>query len=112
MYQGLVVQTHQIKEDVMNKLREHRQEYLSIFNQSEEERARSDKIKLEKQDQDNYNFNQNVQAIEKKFEIEVGNRKKNEEELKLYLETKFVHLQEQAKADEKLALEREKRMMT
>lgn len=111
-YQGLVVQTHQIKQELMNKLKEHRDEYLGIFNQSEEERARTDKIKIDKQDQDNYNFNQMVQALEKKFEVEVTNRKKNEDDQKLYLETKFAHLLEQGKTDEKLALEREKRMMT
>lgn len=89
LYQNLVVQTHSIKADMMTKLKEHRDEYLTVFNQAEEERARSEKIRLDKHEQDNYNFNQMIQAIEKKVENEVINRKRNEDDLKLYLETKF-----------------------
>ena len=47
---------HGIKSDLMQKMKEHRDEYLSIFNQSEEERARGEKIKLEKLEKDSYNF--------------------------------------------------------
>lgn len=32
LYQGLVIQTHSIKADLMSKLKEHRDEYLYIFN--------------------------------------------------------------------------------
>jgi len=34
----------------MLKMKDHRDEYLGIFNQSEEERKRSEKIKFDKQE--------------------------------------------------------------
>ena len=37
---------------------------------------------------------------------------RNENDLRKYLETRFINLQDQLKSDEKLSLEREKRMMT
>jgi len=36
----------------MQKMKEHRDEYLTIFNQSEAERQRTDKIKHDKLEQD------------------------------------------------------------
>jgi hypothetical protein len=39
----------------MVKMKDHREEYLGIFNQSEEERKRIEKIKFEKTEQDNFN---------------------------------------------------------
>lgn len=48
LYQNLQAMTNSIKAELMAKMKEHRDEYLSIFNQSEEERQRSEKIKFEK----------------------------------------------------------------
>jgi len=107
--QGL---SQQLKADMMTKLKEHRDEYINIFSQSEDERARAEKIKLEKVDTDNANMNRLLQGIEKKCDHETEQRSRNEDDLRRYLETKFVHLSDQHKTDEKLSLEREKRMMT
>ena len=93
-------------------MKDHRDEYLGIFNQSEEERKRSEKIKFDKQEQDNFNTKQLLSNFEKKLESELDSRIKNETDLRKYLETKFLNLQDQMKSDEKLSLEREKRMMT
>jgi len=79
---------------MMIKLKEHRDEYLSIFNQSEEERSRTEKIRLDKQEQDNYNKQQILTQFEKKVQAEVDTRISNEDELRKYLETKFVHFHE------------------
>lgn len=96
----------------MLKMKDHRDEYLGIFNQSEDERKRSEKIKFDKQEQDNFNTKQLLSNFEKKLEAELDSRIKNESDLRKYLETKFLNLQDQMKSDEKLSLEREKRMMT
>ena len=93
-------------------MKDHRDEYLGIFNQSEDERKRSEKIKFDKQEQDNFNTKQLLSNFEKKLEAELDSRIKNESDLRKYLETKFLNLQDQMKSDEKLSLEREKRMMT
>ena len=42
------MQTQSIKADLMVKLKEHRDEYLSIFNQTEDEKSRTDKIRFDK----------------------------------------------------------------
>lgn len=112
LYQNLQAMTNSIKAELMAKMKEHRDEYLSIFNQSEEERQRSEKIKFEKQEQDNYNTKQLLSNFEKKLEAEIESRVRNENDLRKYLETRFINLQDQLKSDEKLSLEREKRMMT
>lgn len=93
-------------------MKDHRDEYLGIFNQGEDERKRSEKIKFDKQEQDNFNTKQLLSNFEKKLEAELDSRIKNESDLRKYLETKFLNLQDQMKSDEKLSLEREKRMMT
>jgi hypothetical protein len=112
LYQNLQAMTNSIKAELMAKMKEHRDEYLAIFNQSEEERQRSEKIKFEKQEQDNYNTKQLLSNFEKKLEAEIESRVRNENDLRKYLETRFINLQDQLKSDEKLSLEREKRMMT
>lgn len=112
LYQNLQAMSNSIKAELMAKMKEHRDEYLAIFNQSEEERQRSEKIKFEKQEQDNYNTKQLLSNFEKKLEAEIESRVRNENDLRKYLESRFINLQDQLKSDEKLSLEREKRMMT
>jgi len=104
--------SQQLKADMMGKIKEHRDEYLGIFTQSEEERARSEKIKYDKTESDHQNLLRLINALEKKLEHETEIRSNNEDDIRRYLETKFLHLSDQHKTDEKMALEREKRMMT
>jgi len=100
-----------LKGDLLNKMKEHRDEYLGIFNQSEEERQRMERIKFEKYEADSRNNKQLLQNFEKKLESEAEFRQRSEDEIRRYLETKFNNMAEQLKSDEKLALEREKRMI-
>ena len=111
MFVGLQSLVHSIKGDLVKKMKEHRDEYLGIFNQSEEERARSEKIRHDKLESDSFNINQALKQIERKVELEQDSRIKNEDEIRKFMETKFYHLSEQHKQDEKMVLEREKRIM-
>jgi hypothetical protein len=77
---------------MMAKIKEHRDEYLGIFNQSEEERARSEKIKYEKVESDNVNLTRLINSLEKKIDHEGELRTHNEEDIRSYLETKFLHI--------------------
>ena len=52
-----------------------------------------------------------INSIERKLEDEQSFRVKNEEDTKRYYENKFIGLQEKMKNEEKLSLEREKRLM-
>jgi len=52
-----------------------------------------------------------LKQIERKVELEQDSRIKNEDEIRKFMETKFYHLSEQHKQDEKMVLEREKRIM-
>ena len=47
-----------------------------------------------------------------KINTEADQRQKNEDDLRRYLELKFENTFEKMKSDEKLALEREQRMMS
>ena len=103
---------HSFKAELNQKLKEHRDEYLTIFSQSDEERARSEKIRQEKQEHDDFNRQRLQSDLEKKLDYEQKQRTQNEDDIRRYIETKFMHLSDQHKTDEKLTLEREKRMMT
>jgi len=50
--------------------------------------------------------------IEKRIDDEAGFRSKNEEDTRKYLETRLLGMQEKLKGEEKMALERERRMMS
>lgn len=52
-----------------------------------------------------------ISTIEKKIDEENQFRSKNEEDLRNYFETKFIGFQEKIKNEEKLSLERERRLL-
>ena len=103
---------HGVKNELLGKIKEHRDEYLAVYSQSEEERQRMEKIRLDKSDSDAENTKRILATFDKKIEAEADIRTRNEEDLRKYIEAKFQNLQEQMKSDEKLALEREQRMMS
>ena len=63
-----LVQT--IKSEVIDKLKENREEYLSIFNQSEDERQRAEKIRFDKAESDFANQKRLLSAFEQKIDQE------------------------------------------
>ena len=71
-----------------------------------------EKIKLDKNVGDSESFRTAVMNLERKVESESEYRKQNEDDLRKYIESKFLNMHENMKSDEKLSLEREKRMMT
>ena len=71
-----------------------------------------EKIKLDKSDSDAENTKRILATFDKKIEAEAEMRGRNEDDLRKYIEAKFQNLQDQMKSDEKLALEREQRMMS
>lgn len=71
-----------------------------------------EKIKLDKSDSDTENTKRILVTFDKKIEAEAEMRGRNEDDLRKYIEAKFQNLHDQMKSDEKLALEREQRMMS
>ena len=71
-----------------------------------------EKIKFDKSESDAENTKRILLTFSKKIEAEGEVRARNEDDLRKYIEAKFLNLQDQMKADEKLALEREQRMMS
>ena len=96
-----------VKNEVLQKVKEHRDEYLAVYSQSEDERQRMEKIKFDKSESDAENTKRILLTFNKKIEAEGEVRARNEDDLRKYIEAKFLNLQDQMKADEKLALERE-----
>lgn len=103
---------HGVKNELLGKIKEHRDEYLAVYSQSEDERQRMEKIKLDKSDSDAENTKRILVTFDKKIEAEAELRARNEDDSRKYIEAKFQNLQDQMKSDEKLALEREQRMMS
>lgn len=98
-----------VKGSVLNKIKEHRDEYLSIFNQSQEDRQRLEKFKNDKIFSDSENQKLIIKSMDQKLRAQTEFQQQTEQELKKYIEVKFINLLEQLKNDQKLALEREKR---
>jgi hypothetical protein len=70
-----------------------------------------EKLKIEKVDADNNGFRHMIAGFEKKLEAETEYRVKNQDDFRKYVDSKFHSVLEQIKSDEKMSLEREKRMM-
>ena len=68
-------------------------------------------MKSEKYEKDHSNDRSLLQTFEKKLAVETEFRIKNEEDFRKFVDSKFNSIFEQLKSDEKLSLEREKRMM-
>ena len=70
-----------------------------------------ERMKLERSDSDQSYVRQMIGSLEKKLDEEQQFRARNEEDTRRYHENKLVALQEKMKQDEKMQLEREKRIM-
>ena len=68
-------------------------------------------MKIERTESDNQYLKAMMQTLEKRIEDESQFRVKNEEDTRRYFENKFIGLTEKIKNDEKMSLEREKRLM-
>ena len=97
---------------MLDKLKESREEYLAIFNQSEDERQRGERIRYEKGESDGDNLKRLLATFETKIGSETESRTRNEDDFRRYIEAKFQNLVDKMKTEEKLALEREQRMMS
>ncbi len=93
-------------------MKEHRDDQLQIYSTGEDERQRLERMKFERADSDTQYFKQMMTRIEKRIDDEAGFRSKNEEDTRKYLETRLLGMQEKLKGEEKMALERERRMMS
>jgi hypothetical protein len=52
--QGIQAMIQNIKGDLMVKIKENRDEYLGVFNSSEEDRQRMERLKVDKAESDNH----------------------------------------------------------
>lgn len=68
-------------------------------------------MKIDRAESDTQYVKQMIITIEKKLDDEQQFRIKNEEDIKRYFENKFIAMSEKSKNEEKLSLEREKRLM-
>ena len=80
-------------------MKEHRDEYLSIFNQNSDERQRSDSQKHSKFLSDMERTQQYVANFEKKLMQDNEMRSKIDDDFKKYVDSKFINLLDQMKAD-------------
>lgn len=95
----------------MQKIKENRDEYLGVFNSNEEDRQKIERLKIDKVEADNNAFRQMISGFEKKLDSETEYRVKNQDDFRKYVDSKFATILETIKSDEKMSLEREKRMM-
>jgi hypothetical protein len=70
-----------------------------------------EKLKIEKVDADSSGFRHMIAGFEKKLEAETEYRVKGQDDFRKFVDSKFHTVLEQIKSDEKMSLEREKRMM-
>ena len=100
-----------IETEVAKRLKEHRQDQLSMFSSGEEERARLERMKSERAESDHYYVKNIVNQIERRMDEEGKHRMKTEDEMRHMIDNKFVGISEKLRAEEKMSLERERRLM-
>ena len=83
-----------IKNDMVGKIKDHRSEYLQIFNQSEEERQRMERIKIDKMEADSHNQQGLIMTIQKRVDSDSLLRQRGEDDIKKYVEIKFTGIVE------------------
>ena len=66
---------------------------------------------MEKIESDSLSNRQLISGFEKKPEADSDYRNKSQDDFRKYVDSKFTNSIEQLKSDEKMSLEREKRMM-
>jgi len=100
-----------IESEVAKRLKEHRNDQLNLFSSGEEERARLERMKSERAESDQYYVKNIVTQIERRMEEEGKHRVKTEDELRHTIDNKFIGIAEKLRAEEKMSLERERRLM-
>jgi hypothetical protein len=78
-----------IEGDVSKRLKEHRQDQLTIFSSGEEERQRIERMKMERAESDHYYIKNLVTQMERRLEEEQQHRVKAENDTRLALDAKF-----------------------
>lgn len=78
-----------VKNEVLSKIKDHRDEYLNVYAQSEDERQRMEKIKFDKSESDAENTKRILITFDKKIEAEGEVRQRNEDDFRKYIEAKF-----------------------
>jgi hypothetical protein len=100
-----------IESEVAKRLKEHRQDQLSLFSNGEDERARLERMKSERAESDHYYVKNIVSQIERRMDEEAKHRMKTEDEMRHMIDNKFLGISEKLRAEEKMGLERERRLM-
>jgi hypothetical protein len=100
-----------IESNVAKSLKEHRQDQLTIFNTGEEERQRLDRMKVDRTESDYLYIKNMVSNMERRLEEEQKHRVNSENETRIALDAKFQGLNEKLRAEERMILERERRLM-
>lgn len=95
----------------MNRLREQREGHAKVMEQVEDERIKLIKLNGERAEITNQQIKDLMGNIERKVQEEVESRQREQHEQKNLVEQKLVSMLEKLKADERQALEREKRLM-
>ena len=100
-----------IEGDVAKRLKDQRQDQLTIYSSGEEDRHRIERLKVERAESDSMYIKNLVTQMERRLEEDQHQRLRGEEDNRKALEAKFQSLNEKIRAEEKMILERERRLM-
>lgn len=97
--------------DLMNRLKEQRETHMKLFEAVEDEKQKLMRQSGERTEISNNMMRDILITIERKVQDEVSQRQRDQLDAKQAVEQKMVQLVEKLRSDERLALEREKRLM-
>lgn len=112
LYANMQSIVHGLEGEIMRKLKDHRSDQLSIFQSGEDERQRIEKLKVDRSESDVLNLRNLISTLDRRLEDEAKYRSKNEEDIRRYIENKMIGTHEKLKGDEKMQMEREKRLLS
>jgi len=107
LQEQIVVHEH----DLLRRLKEAREDQLSLILGNREEKESIEKIKADRNDSEMTFMRVQVQGFERKIDDEIAVRLRGEDEIRKWFEQKFAMMMERLNFEERGQLDRERRIM-
>ena len=95
----------------MKRLKEHRTDQMELFKMGEDERSKNSELRDGTVNGELAYLKNMLKTMERRMEDEAAFRVKNEDDLRTWFDQKVNSLQERVKNEEKMSLERERKLI-
>lgn len=111
MFSAVQTQYHHQEQELIKRLKEHREDQLAILQSNNEDKTLVERIRQDKTENDFGFLKGMLSTLDKRIDDEVSFRLRSEDDIRKWFEQKFVLTSERLNMEDRQALEREKRIM-